>query len=949
MQYAVLGPVEVEGDAGRIPLGGKQHVVTAALLCRPNQAVSTDVLIDLLWPDDPPATARNSLQVYVYRLRKALGSDSLVSHTAAGYTLLVQPGELDVYRFEEAAAAGRQAMADGMTEDAAKLWQEALDLWRGEAFAGTNELTPIREEAARLEELRLATLEHRFEAELALGRHTRSIPELTALSARHPLRDRFRYQLMLALYRSGRRADALQVYREGRELVRAELGLEPGHDLRRLELDILRGDAALDLPSQRSALQAPPVLPAAREPRPAELPAGIPTFVGRHAELTRISNLLRASRDGDRLTVIAINGVGGIGKSSLAVEVARGVAEEFPDGQLYVNLHGATPGVTPLNPDEVLDRLLRAVGDRGAGLPTGTEEATARFRTLTAGRRLLIVLDDAVDAAQVRPLLPGGPGCAVLITSRDVLTALDGATHVRLNALGEAEGVDLLSRLAGVERVGIDTAASLDIVRLCGCLPLAISIAGARLAARDDWTPALFAKRLGRAHRRLDELEHADLAVRASFTLSLDQLRRDVRRGGRSAAALFPLLGLLETPSLSVAVVAALADRPEEEVEDDLDVLVGAQLLQALGPDRFEIHDLVRLYARELAWEELPEADRAAAVRRALHHYLATIRIATGALVYDGASRRRAGLAQEKVTRSGTELTGRPEASAWLGAEVGNLLAITRQAAAAPDDGPEIAIGLAAALNGLGNVRHFWRELVPINQLILEVARTDGRTPVIALAHADLGRSYRLTGQLDDAVANFEAALDRWRRVGDRTQQGHMLFGLGATAAMRGRLDEAVAFHREALEIRREQGDPFGEAHMLHVIAVVLTEQQAFEEALGNQRQSLALFHSLGDAENEGMVLASIAELHHRRGDAARAVPLFERALRLIRSASDQMAEAGCLWRLGTALISLGRPGRDRQREALAILQDLRALTADEVRAILRDPQPGIPRPLKWL
>jgi DNA-binding SARP family transcriptional activator len=612
----MLGPLEVVTDDGRrLTLNGSgQRLLLAVLLCQPNHVVSTDVLLDVLWDGSPPSGGRNGLQLKVSRLRAALGSRSRIRHEPGGYVLRVAPGELDAGVFEGLASDGRSALACNDFDKAADLLTEALELWRGPALSGLDDVLLLRDEAARLDERRLTVLESRVDADLATGRHVQLVSELTHACLRYPLRERFRGQLMLALYRSGRQAEALQSYQDARKLLLDEFGVEPGPELRQLELAILRRDASLDLPGRTTLGTSRPVS------APAELPADIASFTGRDDELRRLRTLLDQPRPGVP-AVCAIAGAAGVGKSALAIHAAHAVAESFPDGQLYVNLHGATPGVQPLNSYEALRRLLRTLDQLSARLPLDVEEAATRFRTLTAGRRLLIVLDDASGEAQVRPLLPGSPDCAVLLTNRRVLSTLEGAVHVQLGTLAPAEAEQLLARLAGRHRVAAEPHAAAEIVRLCGLLPLAIRAAAARLVARPDRSLAAFAERLGGTRGRLDELEHADLAVRASFVVSLRPLSGAVVR-------LFELFGLLDVPYLDAATLAALAALPRDSVEAALDRLVDAQLVQIAAPGRYAMHELVRLYSRERAEQRLTATERDAAVRRAQPHYLTTTRAA---------------------------------------------------------------------------------------------------------------------------------------------------------------------------------------------------------------------------------------------------------------------------------------------------------------------------------
>ncbi|MFD0473216.1 BTAD domain-containing putative transcriptional regulator [Nonomuraea thailandensis] len=503
--------------------------------------------------------------------------------------------------FEDLAAQGQLALSAGRHDVALERLTRALCLWRGESVLEELPLpASLRCEAARLERLRATVVDASLEARLALGRHGEMLAELEALTRRDPLNERLRAQLMLALYRSGRRADALTVYQSTRMTLAAEVGIDPGPDLVRMHQRILADDPALTPPPAVAARRAP-----------AELPIGSAAFTGRTTEISRLCTMLTAGSGATAIS--AITGAAGVGKSALAVHVAHQVAGHFPDGRLYVDLHGSTPGVAPLNPADVLARLLRSLGDGTVAGPGGrfdVDEAAARFRSLTDGRRLLLLLDNARDAAQVRPLLPASPTCRVLVTARRMLTSLDAASHFRLGVMAEDETATLLGRLIGEERVGAEQRSARAIVRLCAGLPLAIRIAAARLIARPGLSLRALADRLAVEDHRLSELQADDQAVRACFMMSYRSLDAESSR-------MFRLLSLLGGGAISVAAAAALAGRPEPRTADLLDHLAEAQLLESCGHDRYRMHDLLGLFARERAREEDTEEDQAQAARRA--------------------------------------------------------------------------------------------------------------------------------------------------------------------------------------------------------------------------------------------------------------------------------------------------------------------------------------------
>ncbi|WP_147268942.1 AfsR/SARP family transcriptional regulator [Sphaerisporangium album] len=612
MDFKILGPIEVRAPHGKlIALGRrKQRVLLAALLLNAGKAIPSQRMLDWLWGEHAPATAESNLYTYISALRRVLGGPSRIETGSNGYVLRVAPGEIDVTLFEELAAQGRQALSEGRNDVALERLTRALGLWRAESvLEGLSLPAPLRGEAARLERLRADVVDASLEARLALGRHGEVLADLEALTRRDPLNERLRAQLMLALYRSGRRADALAVYKGARETLAAELGIDPGPDLIRMHRRILADDPGL----------APPRAVARhRVFAPAELPIDVAAFTGRTPEIARLQTALTSAGPGFAIVVSAITGPAGIGKSELAVHVAHQVADRFPDGRLYVNLHGSTPEVAPLHPADVLARLLRSLGD-GAAVRADVDEAAARFRSLTDGKRLLLLLDNARDAAQVRPLLPASPTCRVLITARRMLTSLDAVAHLRLGVMAEDETLTLLSRLIGEERVAADPWAARAVVRLCGGLPLAVRIAAARLIARPGLSLRALADRLAVEDHRLSELQADDQAVRACFMMSY----RDLDAEG---ARVFRLLSLLGVPEVSVTVAAALAGRSEERTVDLLDHLADVQLLDASAPGRYRMHDLLRLFARERARQEDSEEDQAQAVRRALRSHLSVAR-----------------------------------------------------------------------------------------------------------------------------------------------------------------------------------------------------------------------------------------------------------------------------------------------------------------------------------
>lgn len=1008
MRFGVLGSLEVWDDGGRSLATGspKQRLVLAALLCFPNQVVPVDRLVDMVWRGAPPPTGRKNIQIYVRELRRALGDADRIQYRAPGYLLTVGPDELDSERFERLAAEGRRARERGRTEAAARLLADALAYWRGDPFSDVDEVEVVRQQVFRLNELRLVACEERLAADLALGRHAECTAELSTLVHAHPLRERFRAQLMLALYRSGRQAEALETYRDGRRLLVDELGIEPGPELRKLERAVLAEDPTLDLvapapqasqpdasEAQSSKAQSSEPEPPAPEPslaqlfglrssesepakaaslpdrpstdrpstdrRPirtpvgtpvgvvqppiaAELPPDTPAFTGRDDLLARLWSALTSGQ-----TPIAIDGPGGVGKSALAIHAAHSVADQFSDGQLYVNLRGATPGVRPLAPNDVLARFLRTLGEDDTRIPDELDEATARFRSLTADRQLLLVLDDAVDAGQVRPLLPGGAGCAVLVTSRRVLGTLD-AVHLALDVMNEKEAVTLLGRLIGDDRVGREPDAAHSIVELCGLLPLAIRVVGARMLARREWTLDTLAGQLSDARGRLRELEHDELDLRASLLLGYDGLRTSPN--GVEAGRLFELLGLLDVHDLTVPVAAALADRPEPAVRQALDRLVAARLVESPLPGRYTLHDLVRLYARDQAVRNRPESERQQAILRVLHWYLATARNACRMLDPTLTHRHDVGLSSSDLAVDGLALADPAECFGWVDDEQANLLAIARQAAAATDVGvaavtPALAAAMFVPLRQLAR----WMDLSVLCQLAREVADRTNEPTWRAWAHNDLGSAYLNWGRIDEAAEHLERALLIWRELGFRPGEVATVNGLGRICLTRRQFDKAIEYFDGMLRMHREDGDRYREARALNNLANAHQKHGQLAEAIAMYEQGLAIRRELGDRRGEGITLGNLAEAHRLSGDLDIALPHFERAVGLTGAAGQPVQQAEFLWFGGYALHDSGRTEQAalHWRRALDILCDLDLLDSDQADAILAEPVPAVPEPIR--
>jgi DNA-binding SARP family transcriptional activator/tetratricopeptide (TPR) repeat protein len=886
MDFRILGPVEVSEAGQLLPLGApKERALLATLLLRANQVVATDQLIDELWGEAPPHTARATLHTYVRRLRNVLQpqqrretSQHIIVTKPPGYLLKVQPGQLDLQRFDELVEEAREALAANTPEQAASRLREALAMWRGPALADVASTSLRRIEAPRLEERRMAALEARIEADLVLGCQAELLGELSALVARYPLRERFQGQLMLALYRSGRQSEALETYRAVRQTMVEELGLEPGSELQRLHRAILTNEPALALP------EGPPRSPdrsrgAVEVPR--QLPPDLDDFIGRDEPLGRLRGLLERKRSvrATSVVVVVISGTAGIGKTALAVHAAHLARGRFPDGQLYASLRGVQ--ARPSDPSDVLAGFLRALGVDGSAIPPTGEDREGLYRTRLAGRRVLVLLDDAADEAQVRPLLPGHPGAAVLITSRARLAGLEGARLVHLDVLDAEQAVELLARIAGPRRVAAEPDAAAAIAVACGGLPLAVRIAGARLAVRPHWPLARMAGLLADERGRLDELVHGDMEVRASLSLSYHGLGEAHRR-------LFRRLGLLAAPDVAAWVAGALLDSPVARAEAVLEDLVDGQLVDVAGWDvtgrpRYRLHDLLHAYARERAQSEEPVGQRQAALERVLGGWLALAEQADRRLSLGALPEHRdatPGWRLEQVVAE--DLLGDP--LAWLEAERAALLSAIQQASA-----PDPAAVTAGATGRLAEVS--WR----LTGALAEFLRL---------------RSYR-----DDHQHACVLSLVATRRTNDRRGEAQMLSDLAQLLVDQDRFEEAMVLAEQARVLHREVGDRRGEAQDLLTAAAVHEVRGRFQEAVGDLQRGLELYREVGDEHGHAWVLHNLGRIHRQQGRLIEAASDLEQALAASRLVGDRRSEAMVLHDFGLVHQSL-----ERSDEAVACL-----------------------------
>ncbi len=962
LRFALLGPVRTWHGENPLPPGSPlQRALLAALLLRDGRTATADELIDAVWGDEPPDTALAALRTYAFRLRKTLGPGALVSQ-AGGYALRTAPESLDTAVAEQRAAEAERARAAGDLARARELLASALDLWEGEPLAGIP--GPYAEtQRTRLTQWRMTLLETRLELDLELGCHADAVSELTALSAEHPLRERLRALLMLALYRGGRQAEALGVYADTRRLLAEELGVDPGPQLTELHQRILEGDPELAAPPATGE-QAKPVA----NVRPAQLPAAVADFTGREGFVSELVEEL-ASADSGVMALSAVAGIGGVGKTTLAVHVAHAAREAFPDGQLYVDLQGQD--ARPAEPETVLASFLRALGTPDSAIPDGLDDRSALYRSVLDGRRVLALLDNAHDAAQVRPLLPGTPGSAALITSRVRMVDLAGAHLVDLDVMSPEEALQLFTKIVGAERVMAERQAALDVVAACGFLPLAIRIAASRLATRRGWTVSVLARKLSDERRRLDELKAGDLAVKATFELGYGQL-------APAQARAFRLLSLPGGPDLSLDAAAAVLGMDPYEAETLLESLVDISLLESAAPARYRYHDLLRLYARDCAERDEPSRDREAALSRLLDFYLAS-----AACVYGLENPGDRALDHLAVPgRGGLVFTERAQALEWLFAEAPGVLAAVRQAAANGCEGPlRRAVDLLFVSQDLAGSGVYARAYEHATRALVASASECADALVEGRARALLGRilswpssrfaeadaeaqraqllgvstedpltcSYapNLRGlvaadqhRYEESAVHYQHALYAFQADGNLHGEAAVMLNLSTVRIKLGDAASALAAAERGVELIRELGSGLQLGNGLYKVGVALSANDRHDEALVRLNEALCEYRASRQPLWEGLALYRMAHVHLALGRSRHAASLADQALALMNDEIGQWWKANVLSLLGRALSANGQHDRARAcwHDALGIYTALGSTEADDVRALLGEP-----------
>jgi DNA-binding SARP family transcriptional activator/Tfp pilus assembly protein PilF len=937
VEFGVLGTVEGRVDGRPLDIGHlRQRCVLAVLLVELNRPVPVDQLLERVWGEHPPQRAGVTLRGYLSRLRQAIAGGSATEEDAAivrgpgGYVLVADATAVDIHRFRVLSAQARAASDD---DCAAELFTRALALWRGEPFGrlDTPWLNAVRESLHRQ---RRAVMLDRNDRALAGGRHGELLDELVSCAAEHPLDERLAGQLLLALYRCGRQADALGHYRRVRLRLVEDLGTDPSEPLQRMYGRILTADPDLAVAVPACAGTTVTRLGG---PQPRQIPAAPHSFTGRARELAELSKTLdEATGRGAAPVISALGGAGGIGKTWLALRWAHDNLERFPDGQLYVNLSGFDPTREPVSPAAAVRGFLEALGVAAATIPADPDAQAALYRTITADRRMLIVLDNARDSTQVIPLLPGSARCAVLVTSRRHLTALvsaHGARPLTLDVLSRSEACQLLTDRLGTDRIAAEPDAVTALLDRCAGLPLALGIIAARAAIHPEIALAGLAADLGETTTRLDALDAGELAVnlRAVFSCSRDALPAP-------AAEAFGLLSLAPGPDIALPAAASLIGVPAMRVRAQLRDLTGAHMLHEHVPDRYRMHDLVRLYGTEQVHLGTTGSDRMAAECRVLDHYLHSAHAAATVL---HAHRDPITLPPAHPGVAPERLASPDEALAWFTAEYPALLGAIDRAAELGFD--QYTWQLAWTLTTFLDRQGRWNDWVATQRAALLAAGRLGDRPGQAQSHRRLVRAHTQLADYASADAHARAALDLDRALDDRTGQAHTHLNIAWLLDRKGGHREALDHTRRALDLYRGTGNRAGQANALNGVGWCQVQLGDYQQALESCGQALTLHREVGHRAGEANTWESLGCAQHRIGSHRQALASFRRALELYRHLGDRYQQAEMLIHLGDTHDAAGEPGPATHawRDALTLLDQLGHPGAGQIRAKLRH----VPRP----
>jgi DNA-binding SARP family transcriptional activator/tetratricopeptide (TPR) repeat protein len=925
MEFRLLGDVQAWHDGHRIALGGhRQRCVLAVLLLEPGSVLPVSRIVARAWPADPPETATDLVTSYVSRLRKSLAPAAdqldLVSHRP-GYLARIDPGLIDAHRFARLLRDARRDREGLDPERARARLGQALELWHGTPMADLD--SPwLGEQRSRFEQTRLDAVELLADIELEAGRPDRIAALVRELAEAHPERERLTVLAVRTLIALGEPGRAVDLASRAIHTLRSQ-GLDPSPALRQVQLEALR-------PKEQPARARGGI-------GHAQLPPDTPAFTGRRRELEDLTVLVGDGRAAEGLVICTVDGMPGIGKTAFAIHAAHQLAPHFPDGQLFVDLHGFTPGTEPVRPELALDRILRTLGVAPQVIPLDPEERAALYRDRLAATRTLIVLDNAVSEAQVRPLLPGAPGCLVLVTSRRRLAGLDDAHGISLGVLPDADATALFTAIAGPGRVPAGDAALGQAIALCGNIPLAIRIAAARLKNRSSWPLRYLAARL-RDAQRLTELDDGERSLDAALTVSYDHLTNEEQR-------MFRHLGLHPGSDIDVFAACALAGVPRESADLLLEALVDHNLLMQPTTGRYQLHDLVLIYTRTLSGPETPP-DKEAALARLLNYYLYTARRADQLLAHRTVNHSPP---VESVPSAAPSLTSDVQAAFWMETERVNLTAMVDYAA--EQGPPTYAVALPIAVHSSLRTHGHWPLSQRLQQAALAAAqRTHDRhgqanalcclgdiqvvTSQFALAadtftraleayqesgdrtgqanaRASRAQVHHQTAHFAQAIQDLELALATYRHLGDGLGQAGALTTLGAVQRLTGQYTEAQETLENALELYARVGHRLGQAEALRALGELQHQTAHYDDAALALDQSLDLYQQLGHRLGQAMALMSLGQVQLLTGHHALAEQTLRTALELNR-------QLGYLAGQAEALTALGRVQHSMQRHAEA-------------------------------
>ncbi|MCS0604143.1 tetratricopeptide repeat protein [Streptomyces sp. LP11] len=949
----MLGPIRVVREGTELDLGSpQQRALLGLLLVRAGQPVQLSEIVDVLWGERPPASAVNVVHRYVGSLRRLLeprlplrAPGRWLIRRAGGYLLDTREEELDLLRFRDLARQGRRAVTTGRTEAAVALFAQALNLWRGPVASGLPASVLATPQFVAVGKEVVTTVRVAADAALLCGRTEQVLGSLRQAALLDPLNESLHSRLVTALAASGLQAEALNAYRDIRRRLMDDLGLAPSPELSTAHDRVLRQELPTpvvprgddDADDEPAGHESPAEPHARTEPgspvvRPAQLPPGLAVFSGRRSELSRLLALTTETGASAATPVIGlISGMAGVGKTTLAVRWAHEVADRFPDGQLSLNLRGFDPVGKPVEPAEALRGFLHALGVAPRRLPAGLDALTGLYRSLLADRRVLVLLDNAHDADQVRPLLPASSGCLAIVTSRDQLAGLvaSGARPLSLGLPSDTDARASLASRVGSARLAAEPEAGEEIIARCGRLPLALAVVAARAAGHPGFPLAAIAAELRRSHGSLDAFSGSGSAdTRAAFSWSYRLLPP-------ACAQLFRLLALHPGPDITVHAASALAALPARQARLMLGELATVHLLTEQAPGRYVFHDLLRAYAAELAAERDTETERRAAQNRLFDHYLHTAHAADQVLSANG---NRLVLTPAQPGAAPESFTEHRDAQAWCADEYDVLMAAIRHAL---DTGFfthawQLSCSLHAFLYGQGR----WQAQASALRTGVEAAKRDGDLLGQLTARRKLVRSLADLGEYDTAHAQLRLAFEAADQLGDTVERAYTHAAASWVLQRQGRHHEALDESAAAVRLHRAGGRRDGEATNLNVMGWLRIQLGDLRQAIVHSEEAVRLLRATGPTYTEAAVWDTMATAHYHLGEFERAIRCFHRSVELLPRFGDSYSEAGVWERLGDAYRDAGDPdaARDAWRRSVALFEGIERPEAEQVRTKLNQP-----------